>query len=85
EKIKESKLLVDELDLPSDFLPSFEYDSILSEDFSKVDALPSTNNKDKNEKKLAISHVSLMLENFDPPLYEPPFFKEVPRTISSRL
>nr|GEZ50996.1 hypothetical protein [Tanacetum cinerariifolium] len=29
EKIKESKLLIDELDLPCDFLPS-EYDSIFS-------------------------------------------------------
>nr|GFA32371.1 hypothetical protein [Tanacetum cinerariifolium] len=103
EKIKESKLLIDELDLPSDFLPSSEYDSFLSEDFSKVDALPSTNNEDKvfnpgnliqenvfevitrvapekNDKKLAISHASLMLEDFDPPLYELPFFKEVPRS-----
>nr|GEY22051.1 hypothetical protein [Tanacetum cinerariifolium] len=47
EKIKESKLLIDELDLPSDFLPSPEYDSFLLEDFSEVDALPSTNNEDK--------------------------------------
>nr|GEZ27264.1 reverse transcriptase domain-containing protein [Tanacetum cinerariifolium] len=31
----------------SDFLPSPEYDSFLFEDFSEVDALPSTNNKDK--------------------------------------
>nr|GEY02065.1 hypothetical protein [Tanacetum cinerariifolium] len=46
EKIKESKLLIDELDIPrsSDFLPSSEYDSFLFEDFSEVDALPSTNN-----------------------------------------
>nr|GEW18018.1 hypothetical protein [Tanacetum cinerariifolium] len=103
EKIKESKPLIDELDLPSDFLYSSEYDSFLSEDFSKVDALPSTNNEDnvfnpgiliqenlfevithvaseKNEKKLAISNAFLMLENFDPPLYEPPFFKEVSRS-----
>nr|GEY44929.1 hypothetical protein [Tanacetum cinerariifolium] len=29
EKIKESKLLIDELDLPSDFLSPFEYDSFL--------------------------------------------------------
>nr|GEX67390.1 reverse transcriptase domain-containing protein [Tanacetum cinerariifolium] len=63
EKIKESKLLIDKLDLPCDFLLPSEYDSILSEDFSKVDALPSTNNEDKD---------------FDPPLYELPFFKEVP-------
>nr|GEU38870.1 hypothetical protein [Tanacetum cinerariifolium] len=97
EKIKESKLLIDELDLPSDFLPFFEYDSFLPKDFSKVDALPSTNNEDKvfnpgiliqenifeiitrvgQDKKLAISHVSLMLEDFDPPPYELSFFKEV--------
>nr|GEW83333.1 hypothetical protein [Tanacetum cinerariifolium] len=104
EKIKESKLLIDELDLPrsSDFLPSPEYDSFLFEDFSKVDALPSTNNEDKvfnlgililknlfevltrvapdkNAKKLALSYASLILEDFDPPLfdYELPFHKEV--------
>nr|GEY61520.1 hypothetical protein [Tanacetum cinerariifolium] len=104
EKIKDSKLLIDELDLPrsSDFLPSFEYDSFLFKDFFEVDALPSTNNEDKvfnlgilirenlfevithvaldkNVKKLAISHASLILEDFDPPIYELPFFKEVPR------
>nr|GFB51939.1 hypothetical protein [Tanacetum cinerariifolium] len=103
EKNKDSNLLIDELDLPrsSDFLPSFEYDSFIFEDFSEVDALPSTNNEDKvfnlsilirenlfkvitrvapdkNVKKLAISHASLILEDFDPPLYELPFFKEVP-------
>nr|GEZ77296.1 reverse transcriptase domain-containing protein [Tanacetum cinerariifolium] len=47
EKIKESKLLIDELDLLSDFLPFSDYDSFLFEDFSEVDALPSTNNEDK--------------------------------------
>nr|GEX35361.1 reverse transcriptase domain-containing protein [Tanacetum cinerariifolium] len=47
EKIKESKLLIDELDLPSDFFPYLEYDSFLSKDFSKVDAFPSTNKEDK--------------------------------------
>ncbi|GJZ21201.1 reverse transcriptase domain-containing protein [Tanacetum coccineum] len=49
EKIKESKLLIDELDLPgsSDFLPFPECDSIFYEDFSKVDDLSSTNNEDK--------------------------------------
>nr|GEU80240.1 hypothetical protein [Tanacetum cinerariifolium] len=40
EKIKESKLLIDELDLPSDFISSSEYDLFFSEDFSKVDTLP---------------------------------------------
>nr|GFA86512.1 hypothetical protein [Tanacetum cinerariifolium] len=47
EKIKESKLLIDELDLPCDFHPPPKYDSFISQDFSKVDALPSTNNEDK--------------------------------------
>nr|GEX53052.1 hypothetical protein [Tanacetum cinerariifolium] len=47
EKIKESKLLIDELDLPCDFHPPFEYDSFFSQDFSRVDALPSTNNGEK--------------------------------------
>nr|GEX06564.1 hypothetical protein [Tanacetum cinerariifolium] len=100
EKIKEYKLLINELDLPCDFLPFFEYDSFLFEDFSKVDALPSTNNEDKvfnlgiliqenlfeiithvvQDKKLAMSDASLMIEDFDLPLYELPFFKEVPRS-----
>nr|GFA62954.1 hypothetical protein [Tanacetum cinerariifolium] len=57
EKIKESKLLIDELDLPRS-----SYSFLLL---------------DKNIKKLAISHASLILEDFDPPLYELPFFKEV--------
>ncbi|GJX14959.1 reverse transcriptase domain-containing protein [Tanacetum coccineum] len=49
DKIKEFKLLIDELDPPrsSYFLPSPEYDSVLYEDFSEVDALPSTNNENK--------------------------------------
>ncbi|GJV14230.1 reverse transcriptase domain-containing protein [Tanacetum coccineum] len=102
DKIKESKLLIDELDPPrsSDFLPSPKYDSVFYEDFSKVDALPSTNNEDKvfnpgilihenlfeitirvtncakNVKKT--TNASLILEDFNPPLYELPFHKEVP-------
>nr|GEZ88732.1 reverse transcriptase domain-containing protein [Tanacetum cinerariifolium] len=51
EKIKESKLLINELD-------------------------PFKSNK--NVKKIAISYASLILEDFDPPLYELPFHKEVP-------
>nr|GEY93680.1 reverse transcriptase domain-containing protein [Tanacetum cinerariifolium] len=47
EKIKEFKLLIDELDLPCDFLLS-KFDSIFSEDFSRIDAFPSTNNEDKS-------------------------------------
>nr|GEY55144.1 hypothetical protein [Tanacetum cinerariifolium] len=100
EKIKESKLLIDELDLPCDFLSSSEYDSFISQNFSRVDAKPSTNNEDKvfnqgilsqenpfeiitrvvQDKKLATSNASLMLEDFDPPFYEPLFFKEVLRS-----
>nr|GEV21169.1 hypothetical protein [Tanacetum cinerariifolium] len=100
EKIKEFKLLMNELDLPCYLLPCSEYDSFISEDFSRVDALPSTNNEDKvfnlgiliqenlfeiitrvaQDKKLAISHASLVIEDSDPPLYELPFFKEVPRS-----
>nr|GEX38254.1 putative reverse transcriptase domain-containing protein [Tanacetum cinerariifolium] len=45
-KIKKSKLFIDELDLPCDFIPS-EYDLIFFEDFSRVDAKPSTINEDK--------------------------------------
>nr|GEU53491.1 retrovirus-related Pol polyprotein from transposon TNT 1-94 [Tanacetum cinerariifolium] len=100
EKIKESKLLIDELDLHCGFLPPFEYDSFISQDFSRVDALPSTNNEDKvfnpciliqekpvkiinrvaQDKKLAISNASLVLKDFDPPFYEPLFFKDVPNS-----
>nr|GEV83169.1 DNA-directed DNA polymerase [Tanacetum cinerariifolium] len=47
EKIKESKLLIDELDILRDFHPPSEYDSSISQDFSRVDALLSTNNEDK--------------------------------------
>nr|GFC77005.1 hypothetical protein [Tanacetum cinerariifolium] len=74
DKIKESKLLIDELDPPrsSDFLLSPEYDSVLYEDFFEVDALPSTNNEDK----ISISNASLILEDFNPPFYELPFHKE---------
>ncbi|GJS26822.1 hypothetical protein Tco_0487442 [Tanacetum coccineum] len=101
EKIKDSKILIDELDLPesNNVLPFPEYDSVFYEDFSEVDALPSTDNEDKvfnpgilihenlfevtnfatpdkNVKKT--TNASLILEDFNPPLYELPFHKEVP-------
>ncbi|GJU17512.1 reverse transcriptase domain-containing protein [Tanacetum coccineum] len=101
-KIKDSKILIDELDLPgsSDFLPFPECDSVFYEDFSEVDALPSTNNEDKvfnpgilihenlfevtncatpekNIKKA--TNASLILEDFNPPLYELHFHKEFPK------
>ncbi|GJV61207.1 reverse transcriptase domain-containing protein [Tanacetum coccineum] len=74
EKIKESKLLIDELDLPrsSDFLPFPECDSVFYEDFSEVDALPSTDNEDKIFNPEA-TNASLILEDFNPTLlYELP-------------
>nr|GEY55596.1 reverse transcriptase domain-containing protein [Tanacetum cinerariifolium] len=103
DKIKESKLLIDELDPPriSYFLPSPECDSVIYEDFSEVDTLTLTDNEDKafnpsilihenlfkvtirvtpdkNVRKISISNASLILEDFNPLLYELPFHKEVP-------
>ncbi|GKE01736.1 reverse transcriptase domain-containing protein [Tanacetum coccineum] len=101
EKIKDSKILIDELDPPrsSDFLPFLECDLVFYEDFSEVDALSSTNNEDKvfnpgilihenhfevtncatpDKNVKDISFASLILEDFNPPLYELPFHKEVP-------
>nr|GFB01301.1 hypothetical protein [Tanacetum cinerariifolium] len=46
-KIKESELLIDQLDLPCDIFPHSEYDSFASQDFSRDDDLPSLNNEDK--------------------------------------
>ncbi|GJS03073.1 hypothetical protein Tco_0319581 [Tanacetum coccineum] len=50
EKIKDSKILINELDPPgsSDFLSFPECDSVFYKDFSEVDALPLTNNEDKS-------------------------------------
>ncbi|GKF04642.1 hypothetical protein Tco_0035310, partial [Tanacetum coccineum] len=64
DKIKESKLLIVELDPPksSDLLPSPECDSVLYKNFSE----------------LSSSNASLILKDFNPPLYELPFHKEVP-------
>nr|GEW79547.1 reverse transcriptase domain-containing protein [Tanacetum cinerariifolium] len=64
DKIKESKHLIDELDPPrsSYFLPSLECDSVLYEDFSKVDVLPSTNNEDKGPSARGLSFRIAKLE-----------------------
>ncbi|GJY72709.1 reverse transcriptase domain-containing protein [Tanacetum coccineum] len=105
-KIKDSKLLVDELDSPgsSSFLPHFlQCDSVLYEDFSEVDTLTLTDNEDKvfnpgilvhenhnevtnrvtpdkNVKMKSSSNVSLILEDYNPPLFyhELPFHIEIP-------
>ncbi|GKE60745.1 hypothetical protein Tco_1511112 [Tanacetum coccineum] len=63
EKIKDSKILIDELDLPgsSDLLPFPEFTNF---------ATP-----EKNVKKA--TNASLILEDPNPPLYELPFHKEV--------
>nr|GEW82997.1 hypothetical protein [Tanacetum cinerariifolium] len=45
EKIKESELLIDQLDLPYDILSG--YDSFNSQDFSRDDDFPSPDNEDK--------------------------------------
>nr|GEW46161.1 hypothetical protein [Tanacetum cinerariifolium] len=66
EKIKESKLLIDKLDLPCDIFPHLEYDSFASQDFSRDDDLPSPDNENKD---------------FDPPFYELLVFKEVPNSM----
>nr|GEU29113.1 reverse transcriptase domain-containing protein [Tanacetum cinerariifolium] len=47
EKIKESELLIDQLDLPCDILPYSEYDSFNSQDFSRDDDFPSPDNENK--------------------------------------
>nr|GEW74871.1 reverse transcriptase domain-containing protein [Tanacetum cinerariifolium] len=47
EKIKEYELLIDQLDLPCEIFPYFEYDSFASQDFSRDDDLPSPDNEDK--------------------------------------
>nr|GEU79018.1 reverse transcriptase domain-containing protein [Tanacetum cinerariifolium] len=54
EKIKESKLLIDELDIPCDFLLPSEYGSFFSKDFSEVDTLPSTNKEDKEKSHFMV-------------------------------
>ncbi|GJR46516.1 hypothetical protein Tco_1314619, partial [Tanacetum coccineum] len=98
DKIKDSKLLIDELDFlgSSIFLPQFlECDSVFYEDFSEVDTLTSTDNQDKvfnpgiliHENHFEVTNCAknvkkttnafLILEDFNPSLYELPFYKEV--------
>nr|GEV77735.1 hypothetical protein [Tanacetum cinerariifolium] len=88
-------------DVDSSLTASIDFANPADNDFSKVDALPSTNNEDKifnlgiliqektfeiitrvvQDKKLATYNASSMLEDFDPPFYEPLFFKDVPKML----
>nr|GEV48336.1 reverse transcriptase domain-containing protein [Tanacetum cinerariifolium] len=54
EKIKKAELLIDQLDLPCDILS--EYDSFNSQDFSRDDVLPSSDNEDKVFNPGILSH-----------------------------
>nr|GEX16001.1 reverse transcriptase domain-containing protein [Tanacetum cinerariifolium] len=58
EKIKEAKLLIDQLDLPCNIMS--EYDSFASQDFSTDDVLPSPDNKDKVFNPGILSHDKLV-------------------------
>ncbi|GJS45853.1 hypothetical protein Tco_0595974 [Tanacetum coccineum] len=73
EKIKDSKILIDELDLleSNNVLPFLECDSVSMRIFLRLMLY-------KNIKKT--TNASLILEDFNPPLslYELPFHKEVP-------
>nr|GEZ79965.1 hypothetical protein [Tanacetum cinerariifolium] len=60
EKIKESTLLIDELDIPCDFLPYPEYDSFNSQDFSRDDDFPSPDNEDKVFNPRILIHEKLV-------------------------
>ncbi|GKB47274.1 hypothetical protein Tco_0898027 [Tanacetum coccineum] len=74
DKIKESKLLIDELD-PLDQDKVFNPGILIHENLFEVTIRVTP---DKNVKKLSSSNASLILEDFNPPLYELPFHKEVP-------
>ncbi|GKB91267.1 reverse transcriptase domain-containing protein [Tanacetum coccineum] len=70
EKIKDSKILIDELDLPesNNVLPFLECDSVFYEDFSEDDALSSTNNEDKVFNPGILIHENLFeVTNFTTP------------------
>nr|GFB54965.1 hypothetical protein [Tanacetum cinerariifolium] len=68
EKIKEAELLIDQLDLPCDVL--FDHETSVKI-ITRV----------TQEKKLTVSYVSWLFEDFDPPFYELLVFKEVPNTM----
>nr|GFA27904.1 hypothetical protein [Tanacetum cinerariifolium] len=74
EKIKESKVLIDELDLPCDFLPPSEYDSLSLRIFPRLMLCPQPTTRTR-----------YLTQDFDPPLYEPLFFIEVPSSSMGEL
>nr|GEU50518.1 hypothetical protein [Tanacetum cinerariifolium]GEV32359.1 hypothetical protein [Tanacetum cinerariifolium] len=78
EKINESKLFIDELDLPRS-RQIFNPGILIHENLSEVTTRVAP---EKNVKKMFISQASLILEDFNPPLsvYELPFHKEVPES-----
>nr|GEV73303.1 reverse transcriptase domain-containing protein [Tanacetum cinerariifolium] len=53
----------------------FNLGTLIQKNLSKVNTRVAP---DKNVNKIAISHASLILEDFDSPLYKHPFLKEVP-------
>ncbi|GJU93339.1 hypothetical protein Tco_1318095 [Tanacetum coccineum] len=71
-KIKESKILIDELD-PLDQDKVFNPGILIYENIFEVTNCATP---EKNVKKA--TNASLILEDFNPPLYELPFHKEVP-------
>nr|GEU37235.1 reverse transcriptase domain-containing protein [Tanacetum cinerariifolium] len=74
DQIKESKLLIDELDPPgsNDFPPSPECIFV----HENLDEVTIRVTPVKNIKKISISNASLILEDFNPPLYELPSTKK---------
>ncbi|GKA05377.1 hypothetical protein Tco_0684497 [Tanacetum coccineum] len=69
EKIKDSKILIDELDLPesNNVLPFPKCDSVFYKDFLRLMLCLRPTTRIRN-----------LIRNFNPPLYELPFHKEVP-------
>nr|GFA62700.1 hypothetical protein [Tanacetum cinerariifolium] len=55
----------------------FNLSILIQENLSEVTVQVTPEN---NVKKLAISHASLILEDFNPPLYELPFYKKILRS-----
>ncbi|GJW45739.1 hypothetical protein Tco_0077385 [Tanacetum coccineum] len=74
DKIKESKLLIDELNPPRSRTKVFNPGILIHENLFEVTI--RVTNCAKNVKKT--TNASLILEDFNPPLYELPFHKEVP-------